>query len=114
MSEEKIVIEYEPLDGEFEELFRDLEGQFKDAEIFRSNAASGTELIVLFASSAPLLISKAFDSYLKNKAKIKSAKVKIKNAKNSIEITGMSPKQIEELVESGSIANLKKILDDDK
>lgn len=114
MNEENILVEFKAKEEEFESLFELIELEFENEKIFKSNAASGSELIILFASSTPLLISKLFDVYLNHRSKIKSAKIKMKDGKKEIEISNISPKQLKELINNGSLEKLKEIVKNKK
>ncbi|MCB0448124.1 MAG: hypothetical protein KDD03_11550 [Gelidibacter sp.] len=110
MEHKQIVIEFHPID--LDDMRSSLKKEIPEVEIISSNGFSGDEIINVLLYASPFLISKVLNFYIKNKKNTRVAKIKID--KKSIELSGMSTKEIRDLTDNGDLKKIYKIINKKK
>jgi len=106
VQEDNLVVQIEPIEVKSYE--ESIKNSVPQADVMIMNSFSGAEFITVLIGAAPFLISKVLEFYIKHKNSARSASIKI--GKDSIELSGMSIDQIENLAKSKTLEDLQNRL----
>lgn len=106
-TEPEVVVDFHTYD---KSLATNIKALFQEQEILESNAFSGAEIITVITTSV-LALDKILNFYIQNRKSLKETSVKI--GKDEIQLSGFSDKELQNMIESGSLAKLKQQMHQD-